>query len=249
MRAFFGSLLFCLLALVIPINGQTDEEHPCYPYELIICRATTEPSPLGAQLGPRTKDTIEAILGESILVVGLIYPASFDIPESPETGIRNLVTRIRSRAEQCPDIKFALTGYSQGADVIHHSLQQLAELQDRIAAIAMFGDPLTSVGFPPAYEGRVYNTCNSRDRACGGRGTIGHLAYGRQPEAYEPAVDFIVERLQEASPPVPSDPRPTLAALPPAGDAADFLNPLVTWPPRDWAQQYTDGWVAEPVWV
>lgn len=242
-------LLVPLLALLTQTHAQTDQEHPCYPYELIICRATTESSPLGTQLGPRTKDTIEAILDDSILVVGLIYPASFDIPESPETGVRNLVARIRSRAEQCPDMKFAMTGYSQGADVIHHSLQELEGLQERIAGIAMFGDPLTSVGFPPGYEGRVYNVCHEGDRACGGRGTTGHLRYGRLPEAYEPAVDFLVERLEEESSPIPNDPRATMHSLPSAGEAADFLKPWVTWPPRDWANEYTDGLVVEPVWV
>lgn len=99
-------------------------------------------------------------------------------------------------------MKFAMTGYSQGADVIHHSLQELDGLQERIAGIAMFGDPLTSVGFPPAYEGRVYNVCHEGDRACGGEGTIGHLGYGRLPAAYEPAVNFLVERLGADSLPV-----------------------------------------------
>lgn len=230
-------------------HAQTDQDQPCHPYELIICRGSTEPSPLGFSLGPNTKTTIEAALNDSILVVGLIYPATFDLPDSPETGIRNLVARIEARAEKCPDTQIALTGYSQGADVIHHSLQQLEPHQDRISAIAMFGDPLTSIGFPLAYEGRVHNVCDNADRACGGDGTMGHLTYGRTPEAYEPAVEFIVHRFKDASLPEPSDPRATMAQLPSAGEAADFLNPLVEWPPKDWAQKYTDGWVAEPVFV
>lgn len=243
--------LLPILPLFLPIltHAQTDQEHPCYPYELIICRGSTEPSPLGFSLGPNTKTSIETALEDSILTIGLIYPATFDIPDSPETGVRNLVARIEARAKQCPDMKFALTGYSQGADVIHHSLQQLEQHQGRISAIAMFGDPLTSVGFPPVYEGRVHNVCDNGDRACGGEGTSGHLAYGRTPEAYEPAVNFIVQRLEGTSSPEPSDPRATMAQLPSAGDAADFLNPIVEWPPKDWAQKYADGWVAKPVFV
>ena len=247
---YFTRTLLPALIPFLPIltRAQTEQDHPCYPYELIICRGSTEPSPLGSSLGPNTKTAIEEILGDSILVIGLIYPATFELPDSPETGVRNLVTRIEARAKQCPDMKFGLTGYSQGADVIHHSLQQLEGLQDRIAAMAMFGDPLTTVGFPPAYEGRVHNVCDNGDRACGGDGTLGHLTYGRTPEAYEPAVEFIAKGLQEGTP-KPSDPRATMAQLPTAGEAADFLNPLVEWPPEDWAQKYTDGWVAEPVFV
>ncbi|KAK2767495.1 hypothetical protein FQN54_003652 [Arachnomyces sp. PD_36] len=237
------------LLVSIPVQAQTDQEHPCYKYELIICRGSDEPSPLGVSLGPNTKATIEPILGDDILAIGLIYPATFELPYSPETGIRNLVARIQARAEQCPDMKFALTGFSQGADVVHHSLQELADVQDRIVGIATFGDPLTSIGFPPVYEGRAYNTCDKLDRSCGGEGIDGHSAYGDDPEAYEPAVDFLVERLEEEKSPEPTDSTETMAELPSAGDAAAFLDLQVEWPPADWAQKYPDGWVAEPVFV
>ncbi|KAF1989479.1 carbohydrate esterase family 5 protein, partial [Aulographum hederae CBS 113979] len=157
----------------------TSARAPCLPLEFIISRATTEPSPLGTRLGPALKHELEARLGPTIYVAGLDYPASFSLPDSPETGTRNLVERVRDRAEQCPDMRFAFSGYSQGCDVTHAALQQLAPLSERISSIVTFGDPLTSIGWPTAYQNRVLNFCDPGDRACGGQGTVpGHLNYG-----------------------------------------------------------------------
>lgn len=111
----------------------------------------------------------------------------------------------------------------------------------------MFGDPLTTVGWPPVYEGRVINVCDPADRACGGRGTSGHMTYGKT-NLHKMAVEFIVDRFKNGVPAgYPKDNRATMKALPKAGDAANFLMPFVRWPPRDWATKYTDGWKAPTV--
>ncbi|TGZ78440.1 alpha/beta-hydrolase [Ascodesmis nigricans] len=240
------TLLAAAIAFLTAVTAQTDQQHPCYALEHIVARGSTEPSPLGVNLGPALQQEVSSALGGDVLTIGLIYPATFDLPDSPETGIRNLVTRIKERSAQCPSMRFALSGYSQGADIVHHALTfHLTSYSHLITSISVFGDPLSSIGWPPIYQHRVINVCDSADRACGGVGTSGHTKYGKT-ELHKKAVQFIVDRFRVAAP-TPGDTRATMKALPEPGEAAGFLLPWVRWPPREWKSLYTDGLVVEPV--
>jgi cutinase len=75
---------------------------------------------------------------------------------SPQIGMDDAINRLNSQNKACPDQKFALIGYSQGAGVMHFAMgpspgKQMPLLSNRpkldesvlpkIVAVVMFGDP------------------------------------------------------------------------------------------------------------
>lgn len=62
--------------------------------------------------------------------------------DSVNNGVEEVIGFVRDELGRCPDQRIVLGGYSQGAQVIGESLFQLAAAeQDRIGAVALFGDP------------------------------------------------------------------------------------------------------------
>ncbi|KAF1815809.1 alpha/beta-hydrolase [Eremomyces bilateralis CBS 781.70] len=224
----------------------TADRAECFALEWIHGRGTTEPASLGSRLGPNLKNQLVQRLGNRVNVIGLVFPASFQLPQSPQTGVNNLVARIRQRSQQCPDMLFGISGYSQGADIAHGAIQLLPDYADRILALAMFGDPLTAIGWPAAYADRVINTCDPADQACGGRGTSGHMLYGAEDNVlHVVAAQYITAKFL-AGKPAPAAGAKTLKALPQLGDSAKFLTDR-SWPPANWKSKYPDGTVVKPI--
>ncbi len=66
---------------------------------------------------------------------------------SVEEGRAELVAYLADRAATCPGEVFLLGGWSQGAQVIGEGMRGLArEVRDRIAYVALFGDPVLLTG-------------------------------------------------------------------------------------------------------
>ena len=103
-------------------------------------------------------------------------------------GSRLMEAQLRDLAAACPDSRFALIGFSQGAQVVHGVADSMeTDLADRVSLVAMIADPL-------------------RDPS----DTITHVSY-----AAEPATN--AGRLG-AGPPVDADLRPAAISLCVAGD-------------------------------
>lgn len=86
------------------------------------------------------------------------YPANM-IPNT--VGQTDVVNRLKKMDKECPDMKFALVGYSQGAMVMHQADPNIpADIRKKIVAAAMFGDPVHQAG--PGYISGVQsvNVCN-----------------------------------------------------------------------------------------
>lgn len=61
---------------------------------------------------------------------------------SVTTGVANLNTLLNEQVRQCPDQKFILGGYSQGAHVVGDTLYMLGEvIKNNIVYVGLFGDP------------------------------------------------------------------------------------------------------------
>jgi cutinase len=66
---------------------------------------------------------------------------------SPIKGASDVINRLNSQSKACPDQKFALVGYSQGAGVMHRALGPFPNAtleksaRSKIVAAVMFGDP------------------------------------------------------------------------------------------------------------
>lgn len=82
--------------------------------------------------------------GVRVRLEAIRYPASaaaFD--HDVETGRRRLLARLAALGSACPHSRFALMGYSEGADVVHRAVAGLSATQaSNIAVVAVLGDPL-----------------------------------------------------------------------------------------------------------
>lgn len=68
------------------------------------------------------------------------YPAGVD--QDTSSGESFVVNTINQGLRKCPDQKYALFGYSQGATLILRALRQLScEATDAVSSVVLFGNP------------------------------------------------------------------------------------------------------------
>jgi cutinase len=103
------------------------------------------------------------------------YPAD-RTPQSPETGALDVVNRLKKQTTACPDQKFVLVGYSQGARTIRKATARPdwdAKWNDKIVAVVTYGDPgqrnpvpRPAPAFPAALQAKTALNCAKGDPAC-----------------------------------------------------------------------------------
>jgi hypothetical protein len=142
----------------------------CTPVEVVVARET------GAGQGSSWMLTglarsISTRIGGQTSTYHVNYPASSSFLTSVPQGVTDLVRHLNDQASRCPDQKFVLIGYSQGAMVAGDALASPMDrtlgpadalssgAASRVAAVVMFGDPRFRSGEP-------YNAGN----AVGGNG-------------------------------------------------------------------------------
>lgn len=85
-----------------------------------------------------------------------------------KNAANDIVDRIISQAELCPEQTFALVGYSQGAGIVHKAAEYLpANLQYKVKSISTFGDPnqgenlggIWPGDWPYGLQGKVRSVC------------------------------------------------------------------------------------------
>jgi hypothetical protein len=133
---------------------------------------------------------------------------------SAPTGIDDTIKRLNRQSTSCPEQKFALVGYSQGAGVMHGVFGPLGSAFPgssnprptldkstfpKILALVMFGDPGFRIGveskmgftpnFPSELMAKLKNNCASGDPVCdpNGSGFENHLKYVSNPYQSESA--------------------------------------------------------------
>lgn len=99
--------------------------------------------------------------------------SAFEFGRSVEEGERELKTYLKTISSSCPNTKFVLGGYSQGAMLISHILSDLNS--DKIIYVANFGDP--KLYLP---EGKGLNP-----DACRGRNLSNYRTYVSDCRAHE----------------------------------------------------------------
>ncbi len=169
----------------------------CPDVELIFARGTSEPAGLG-RVGQAFSDQLAASLtGRSLGVYGVNYPASYDFLAAAD-GAADVTNRMLTVTQNCPNTRFVLGGYSQGAAVVDMLLgiPPLGEkvgdvgsgsplpqnLTNRVAAVAVFGNPSTKFGKPVTFAGRGIDLCNNGDPICSqGRNPFAHTSYEKTP--------------------------------------------------------------------
>jgi cutinase len=129
-------IFFPSVSLALP-QASTDK---CTPLELLWARGTIEPQ---SSYGPLVGDSFISQLKRAIPEMSfynVVYPAGMG-SSSPDQGVSDTLKRLQSQAVKCPNQKFVLGGYSQGAVVMHRAAVKMSpEILARIVATATFGD-------------------------------------------------------------------------------------------------------------
>ncbi|PGH05821.1 hypothetical protein AJ80_08269 [Polytolypa hystricis UAMH7299] len=161
----------------------------CQPLTLIFARGTNEPGNMGDDVGPPLATQLRSILSNRVTVQGLAYPAStLGNLLLGRDGAGDLVDLVYQAKTQCPSSKIALSGFSQGAMVVHRALEDLSS--GDVAAVLLYGDPLRFDTLENIASSKVRNICAPGDPICqGGFDLDAHGTYGTYARE---AAQFIV---------------------------------------------------------
>lgn len=131
-----------LAALFIGSAAAAPLADGCHDYVLLSARGTGEPQ--GPSFGFRgmIKDTLAAVPGGTEYDV--VYPAASDITQKTTfIGAKDIERYVNDGSAACPDQKYALMGYSQGATVVLEAYQNLrsSTTAEKIKAVVLIGNP------------------------------------------------------------------------------------------------------------
>ncbi len=174
---------------------------PCPDVEVVFARGTSEPPGVG-RVGQALADALAPQLGgQTVATYGINYPASYDFLNTA-AGATDATNRIAVMAQQCPNTRIVLGGYSQGAAVVDmlagvpplgNKVGDIGSapplpggLNGNVAAVAVFGNPATKFGNPVSaagsFAGKAIDLCADGDPICSdGRNPFAHTHYESSP--------------------------------------------------------------------
>ena len=165
----------------------------CNDIEVVFARGTREAPGIGRVGEAFVSDLRNLVGGRSLGVYAVNYPASYDFLAAAD-GANDASAHIQNIVNNCPNTRLVLGGYSQGAaiidvlaavpfPVIGFTNPLPPNVADRVAALAVFGNPSTKIGIPltssPAYGAKAIDLCNLGDPICStGDDVPAHRSYG-----------------------------------------------------------------------
>lgn len=170
--AFLGTVaMSATLAVVAPSTAKADAPY-CRDVTFIGARGTLDSASYGGTVGVIRQAYYDAFGSSRVASWSLDYPASIDYFNSMAIGRRRLLSSIKNTVRDCPNTKFVLAGYSQGAHIVGDVVMQIAANTgeangigiNRIAGVGLVGDPM-------------FNRSNYGSMWAGGSGTL-HGAFG-----------------------------------------------------------------------
>jgi len=206
-----GALLIAAAAIASPLAAPPANAADCNDVEVVFARGTNEPPGIG-RVGEAFVNDLRGLIGDrSMGVYAVNYPASYDFLAAAN-GANDASAHIQWVANNCPNTRIVLGGYSQGAAVVdvvaavpvpgigfNNPLPPFAG--DKIAAIAVFGNPSTKIGLPltssPVFGARAIDICNPGDPICSNgdsSSVMAHRSYGPDGTAGQAAY-FVANRL------------------------------------------------------
>lgn len=162
---------------------------------VLFARGTSETGTLGTIVGPKLQSALEA---DNIVVQGVSYAAdAAGITEESSgatggtggAGTQAMVAALKALQTSCPGSPVVLSGYSQGAMLVHNTLNSVSASDMNVKAALTFGDPFKGTT-PKGLSASTYKTyCASTDSVCnmsgssagdetGSDSAAGHLSYG-----------------------------------------------------------------------
>jgi cutinase len=148
----------------------------CPPVEVVFARGRVEPPGIGI-LGDAFVSALRSKTNKNIGVYAVRYPADTEI----DIGANDMSAHVQSMANNCPDTRLVLGGYSLGAGVTDVVLAVPFDffgftnplppgMDQHVAAVALFGNgsqwagPITN--FNPIYKDRTIDLCHGADPVC-----------------------------------------------------------------------------------
>ncbi len=193
-----------------PIGGlgsaSADE---CPNVEVVFARGTSEAPGIG-RVGDAFVNSLRAqIAPRSVSAYAINYAANRTFL-GIGAGAADASGRVQYMRDACPDTRMVLGGYSQGAAVIDAAggapvgialaPAMAPDLADRVAAVAVFGNPSNRLGGPitalsPLFGYKAIDLCNSNDPICSdGRDVSAHSLYVQSGMASQ-AANFVAGRV------------------------------------------------------
>jgi len=198
-----ATLLAATAVVAIPLTAPAANAADCNDVEVVFARGTGEDPGIG-RVGDAFVYDLRGLIGDrSLGVYGVNYPASYDFLAVAD-GANDASGHIQWVANNCPNTRIVLGGYSQGAAVVDvvtsipipgigftNPLPPSAA--DHIAAVAVFGNPSAKVGLPltssPVVGNRAIDVCSPGDPICSnGNNVVAHRNYGPDGGANQAAV-------------------------------------------------------------
>ncbi|KAK8185141.1 cutinase-domain-containing protein [Phyllosticta capitalensis] len=169
--AVLSTALYAALSVAAPVPAASASD--CKSYTLLFARGTTEMGTMGSVVGPSLSTKVKSALGENnVNVEGVQYAADAAgiMSESMGTGgagTTAMTNLANSWLSKCPDTKLILTGYSQGAMLVHHTATKLGSKTSSVACAVTFGDPFKSQKLDGISASKFKTFCASGDSVCG----------------------------------------------------------------------------------
>ncbi|GAW15288.1 hypothetical protein ANO14919_046970 [Xylariales sp. No.14919] len=175
----------------------------CKSVILFFARGTTQAGNMGERPGPQTADVLISALGTTkVAIQGVTYGAALLSNLLPggcnAAEAKDFATLLSSAATSCPSSKLVVSGYSQGAALVHAAVEQLtSSVRARIFAAVTYGDTQNQQdgGKIPNFDtSKTLILCNDGDLVCEGTLIItsAHLDYAPSVPA---GVSFIISKL------------------------------------------------------
>lgn len=184
--------------LTAPVAGAV----VCNDVEVVFARGTKEPPGIGRVGEAFVSSLRERVPNRSLGVYAVNYPASYDFLAAAD-GANDASAYIQNVVNTCPATRLVLGGYSQGAAIIDvitsvpfpaigFTNPLPPTVADRVAALAVFGNPSTKIGMPltssPLYGFKSIDLCNPGDPICSdGNNVPAHRSYGPDGSAAQAA--------------------------------------------------------------
>jgi len=199
----------CLAALSLAggaglatVSTSTATAATCSDIDVVAARGTFEPGTLGAIVGDPVYSALQKKLtGKNLSSYKVNYPADLSLTSAAQ-GNADLVNHVNSQAAACPNQRFILVGYSQGANVVDNSIgissdgavvgspivaTLPAALSPKVVAVLLFGNPIRALGksVTGIYQSRTIDFCAKGDPICenGGGDVLAHLGYTADADA------------------------------------------------------------------
>ena len=100
---------------------------------------------------------LDISIEDPAVITGIVFDGeASDYNQSVQTGIAELTNLIHSTLATCPQTKFILAGYSQGAQVISTTLLNSPLAPDQLIFAATFGDP--KLYLPEGHKSSIFST-------------------------------------------------------------------------------------------